>query len=38
MLHTETMKRVFKHMGVELVFEYPFVQKHGGIINTIVSL
>lgn len=27
MLHTETMKRAFKHMGVELVFEYPFMEE-----------
>lgn len=27
MLHTETMKRAFKHMGVDLVFEYPFKEE-----------
>lgn len=27
MLHTETMKRAFKRMGVELVFEYPFKEE-----------
>lgn len=29
MLHTETMQRAFKRMGVDLVFEYPFMrEKH----------
>lgn len=27
MLHTDTMKRAFKHMGVELVFKYPFMEE-----------
>lgn len=27
MLHTDTMKRAFKRMGVELVFEYPFMEE-----------
>lgn len=27
MLHTDTMKRTFKRMGVELVFEYPFMEE-----------
>ena len=27
MLHTETMNRAFKRMGVELVFEYPFMEE-----------
>lgn len=27
MLHTDTMKRAFKSMGVELVFEYPFMDE-----------
>lgn len=27
MLHTDTMKRAFNHMGVELVFEYPFMEE-----------
>lgn len=29
MLHTETMKMAFKRMGVELVFEYPFMEEFG---------
>ena len=28
-LHTDTMKRAFKRMGVELVFEYPFMEEFG---------
>lgn len=27
MLHTDTMKRAFKRMGVELVFGYPFMEE-----------
>lgn len=26
-LHTESMERAFKRMGVELVFEYPFMEE-----------
>lgn len=27
MLHADTMKRAFKRMGVDLVFEYPFMDE-----------
>lgn len=27
MFYTETMNRAFKRMGVELVFEYPFMEE-----------
>lgn len=26
-LHTETMRRAFDHMGMKLVFEYPFMEE-----------